>query len=50
MAARYMQRIEINIHEKALCVKYVIYKEQIAVYMADIYLSTVSLHSFVTYV
>jgi len=27
MAARNMQRIEINIHEKELCVKLVIYKD-----------------------
>jgi len=27
MAARNMQRIQINIHEKELCVKFVIYKE-----------------------
>ena len=50
MAARNMQRIEINIHEKELCVKLVIYEEQIAVYIADIYLNTVSLHSLVTHV
>jgi hypothetical protein len=29
MAARKMQRTEINIHEKELCVKLVIYKENI---------------------
>ena len=31
MAARNMQRIEINIHEKELCVKLVIYKDGIVV-------------------
>ena len=27
VAARNVQRIEINIHEKALCVKFVVYKD-----------------------
>ena len=28
MAARNMERIEINVHEKELCIKLVIYKEE----------------------
>jgi hypothetical protein len=34
MAARNMYRIEINIHEKELCVQLVAYKEVTAVYVS----------------
>ena len=37
MAARNMYRIEINIHEKELCVKLVIYKDLFPLYLFQLY-------------